>query len=35
MSLQHAIKLTVNGVEYEETAEARMSLADFLRESWT
>ena len=32
MSLQHAIKLTVNGVEYQETAEARMSLADFLRE---
>ncbi|MFQ6030463.1 MAG: (2Fe-2S)-binding protein [Dehalococcoidia bacterium] len=32
MSLQHSIRLTVNGVEYQETAEARMSLADFLRD---
>ncbi len=30
--LQRAIRLTVNGIEYQESAEARMSLADFLRE---
>ncbi len=29
---QRAIRLTVNGIEYQESAEARMSLADFLRE---
>ena len=29
---KHVISLTVNGIEYQETAEARMSLADFLRE---
>ena len=29
---QHTIRLTVNGIEYQESAEARMSLADFLRE---
>ncbi len=29
---QRAIRLTVNGLEYQESAEARMSLADFLRE---
>ena len=32
MSQQHTIKLTVNQVDYEESAEARMSLADFLRD---
>lgn len=30
--LEHVIRLTVNGIEYQEPAEARMSLADFLRE---
>lgn len=29
---QRAIRLTVNGIEYQESAEARMTLADFLRE---
>ncbi len=29
---QRAITLTVHGIEYQESAEARMSLADFLRE---
>lgn len=29
---QRTIRLTVNGIEYQESAEARMSLADFLRE---
>ncbi len=29
---QRVVRLTVNGIEYQEPAEARMSLADFLRE---
>ena len=31
MSTGRSIKLTVNGMDYERSAEARMSLADFLR----
>ncbi len=29
---KRVIRLTVNGIEYQESAEPRMSLADFLRE---
>ncbi len=32
MSTQHTIQVTVNGVAYERTVEARLTLADFLRE---
>lgn len=32
MSTQHTIHVTVNGVAYERTVEARLTLADFLRE---
>ncbi len=32
MSIQHTIHVTVNGVAYERTVEARLTLADFLRE---
>ena len=31
MVTQHAIRVTVNGTEYERSVEARISLADFLR----
>lgn len=31
MSVKHAIRLTVNGKSYERSVEARMTLADFLR----
>lgn len=32
MSTQHTIHVTVNGTAYERTVEARLTLADFLRE---
>ncbi|ETW97828.1 (2Fe-2S)-binding protein [Candidatus Entotheonella palauensis] len=32
MATQHTINLTVNGTAYERTVEARLTLADFLRE---
>jgi len=32
MSTQHSVRVTVNGVAYERTVEARLTLADFLRE---
>ncbi|ETW96851.1 MAG: (2Fe-2S)-binding protein [Candidatus Entotheonella factor] len=32
MTTQHTINLTVNGATYERTVEARLTLADFLRE---
>jgi carbon-monoxide dehydrogenase small subunit len=31
MSVQHTVRLTVNGKSYERWVEARMTLADFLR----
>lgn len=33
MSTQHTVHVTVNGVAYERTVEARLTLADFLREA--
>ena len=32
MTTQHTVHVTVNGVAYERTVEARLTLADFLRE---
>ena len=32
MELRRSVKVTVNGIEYEREAEARKTLADFLRE---
>jgi carbon-monoxide dehydrogenase small subunit len=31
MSVKHSVRLTVNGASYERSVEARMTLADFLR----
>ena len=31
MAVEHTVRLTVNGTEYERTVEPRVSLADFLR----
>lgn len=33
MTTQHSVRVTVNGVAYERTVEARLTLADFLREA--
>ncbi len=32
MTTQHTVNVTVNGTSYERTVEARLTLADFLRE---
>jgi carbon-monoxide dehydrogenase small subunit len=33
MTVRHAVRLTVNGREYEGSVEARQTLLDFLREA--
>ncbi|PON17311.1 (2Fe-2S)-binding protein, partial [Candidatus Entotheonella serta] len=32
MTTQHTVRVTVNGTVYERTVEARLTLADFLRD---